>query len=97
MLLCSRHCIVSCAWQVRGIKTNIPFLENVFRHPEFLAGAPTTSFIERNSKELFRFEGHGGIRASKLLLYLADMVSGGYMQVLGCRLTNGLQHVLVVW
>ena len=40
-------------FQVRGVKTNTPFLENVLRHPEFLAGAPTTSFIERNAKELF--------------------------------------------
>ena len=38
---------------MRGVKTNTPFLENVLRHPEFLAGAPTTSFIERNAKELF--------------------------------------------
>ena len=38
---------------MRGVKTNIPFLENVLRAPEFLAGAPTTSFIERNAKELF--------------------------------------------
>jgi pyruvate carboxylase len=39
---------------VRGIKTNIPFLENVLRHPAFLAGAPTTAFIEKYSKELFK-------------------------------------------
>ena len=41
--------------QVRGIKTNIPFLENVFRHPEFVGGQPTTSFIEKNAAELFRW------------------------------------------
>ena len=62
--------------QVRGIKTNIPFLENVLRHPDFVAGAPTTSFIEQHSKQLFKFEGHTSIRSNKLLLYLADMVRG---------------------
>jgi pyruvate carboxylase len=61
--------------QIRGIKTNIPFMENVLRHPVFLAGAATTGFIETQSKELFKFEGHSNIRANKLLLYLADMVS----------------------
>jgi pyruvate carboxylase len=61
--------------QIRGIKTNIPFMENVLRHPVFLAGAATTGFIETHSKELFKFEGHSNIRANKLLLYLADMVS----------------------
>lgn len=39
--------------QIRGIKTNIPFLENVLRHPVFLEGAPTTAFIEKYSKALF--------------------------------------------
>lgn len=33
-------------------QTNILFLENVLRHPEFLSGAATTSFIDRNP-ELF--------------------------------------------
>ncbi|WIA32059.1 hypothetical protein OEZ86_002911 [Tetradesmus obliquus] len=64
-------------FQIRGIKTNIPFMENVLRHPVFLAGAATTGFIETHSKELFKFEGHSNIRANKLLLYLADMVVNG--------------------
>ncbi|KAI8467848.1 MAG: pyruvate carboxylase [Monoraphidium minutum] len=64
-------------FQVRGIKTNIPFLENVLRHPAFLGGAPTTAFIEKYGKELFTFDGHSNVRASKLLLYLADMVVNG--------------------
>lgn len=63
------HCL-----QIRGIKTNIPFMENVLRHPVFLAGHATTGFIENYSKDLFKFEGHSNIRANKLLLYLADMV-----------------------
>eukprot|EP00878_Enallax_costatus_P014326 GHUV01014985.1.p1 GENE.GHUV01014985.1~~GHUV01014985.1.p1 ORF type:complete len:629 (+),score=177.76 GHUV01014985.1:102-1988(+) len=64
-------------FQIRGIKTNIPFMENVLRHPVFLAGAATTGFIETYQKELFKFEGHSNIRANKLLLYLADMVVNG--------------------
>lgn len=58
-------------FQVRGIKTNIPFLENVMRHPEFLSGEATTFFIEKHSRELFNFERHGSLRSSKLLSYLA--------------------------
>ena len=34
-------------FHIRGIKTNILFLENVLRHPEFLSGKATTSFIDR--------------------------------------------------
>jgi pyruvate carboxylase len=50
-------------------------MENVLRHPVFLNGAATTGFIETYSKDLFKFEGHSNIRANKLLMYLADMVS----------------------
>jgi pyruvate carboxylase len=69
------YLLVLAPVQIRGIKTNIPFMENVLRHPAFIAGAATTGFIETYSKELFKFEGHSNIRANKLLLYLADMVS----------------------
>ncbi|KAF5836615.1 carbamoyl-phosphate synthase L chain, ATP binding domain-containing protein [Dunaliella salina] len=64
-------------FQVRGIKTNTPFLLNVLRHPEFLAGNITTSFIEKHSSQLFNFEGHQSESSSKLLLYLANMVVNG--------------------
>jgi Biotin carboxylase C-terminal domain len=63
-------------FQVRGVKTNILFLENVLRHPEFLSGAATTSFIDRNP-QLFSFSSasNGGIpESSKLLEYLAELV-----------------------
>lgn len=42
-------------FRVRGIKTNIGFLQNVMTHPEFLSGVVTTSFIETNP-DLFEFE-----------------------------------------
>ena len=38
-------------FHIRGVKTNILFLENVLRHPEFLSGTATTSFIDRCSLE----------------------------------------------
>jgi len=34
-------------FHIRGVKTNIVFLEHVLRHPEFLSGSATTSFIDR--------------------------------------------------
>ena len=39
---------------VRGVKTNIGFVGNVIKHPEFAAGKATTSFIERNADALFK-------------------------------------------
>ena len=58
---------------IRGVKTNIGFLDNVLRHPEFQAGRATTSFIERNPS-LFEFGARSDQQASKVLEYLANMV-----------------------
>src|SRR5690606_41322658 len=41
-------------FRIRGIKTNIPFLENVVKHEKFLSGEYDTSFID-SSPELFIF------------------------------------------
>ena len=40
--------------RIRGVKTNIPFIVNVLRHPQFQSGEATTSFIG-DSPELFEF------------------------------------------
>src|SRR5882757_1527336 len=41
-------------FRIRGVKTNIPFLENVVNHPDFQAGAVTTSFLDANP-DLFSY------------------------------------------
>ena len=58
-------------FRVRGVKTNIPFLENLIDHPTFRAGAVTTRFIDE-TPDLFRFEPKRD-RATKLLSYLGDV------------------------
>jgi pyruvate carboxylase len=66
-------------FRVRGIKTNIPFLENLILHPTFLAGACNTTFIDA-TPDLFRFR-HKRDRATKLLGYLADVSVNGRADV----------------
>jgi pyruvate carboxylase len=70
-------------FRIRGVKTNIPFLENVVNHPRFRAGEVTTSFLD-DSPELFRFTGRAD-RASKLLSYLGDVILNGNPEVKGKR------------
>ena len=41
-------------FRIRGIKTNIPFLENVVKHEKFRNGEYDTSFID-DTPELFDF------------------------------------------
>eukprot|EP00043_Microstomoeca_roanoka_P029138 m.20964 g.20964 ORF g.20964 m.20964 type:complete len:1169 (-) comp8995_c2_seq1:100-3606(-) len=61
--------------RIRGVRTNIPFVLNVLRHPEFLAGNVTTRFIEQHP-ELMRFPERRN-RAGKLLNYLGDLIVNG--------------------
>jgi pyruvate carboxylase len=68
-------------FRVRGVKTNIPFLENVVNHPDFLAGRVTTRWLEE-TPELFRFVARRD-RATKLLSYLADVIVNGNPTIAG--------------
>ncbi|PSC70059.1 pyruvate carboxylase [Micractinium conductrix] len=63
-------------FHIRGVKSNIPFLENVLRHPEFLSGVASTSFIERNP-ELFRFSTVGTADLTHVLEFLAEQQVNG--------------------
>lgn len=58
-------------FRIRGVSTNIPFLQAVLDDPDFASGNVTTSFIETHP-QLLQARGSGD-RGSKLLTYLADV------------------------
>ncbi len=62
-------------FRVRGVKTNIAFLENMMRHPEFLAGRCDTSFLEARP-ELLQAPAKKD-RGSKLLKFLGEVIVNG--------------------
>lgn len=62
-------------FRVRGVKTNIGFLENVITHSVFLNGKCDTSFIEKHP-ELLQFREKKD-RASKVLSFLGDVIVNG--------------------
>lgn len=62
-------------FRVRGVTTNIPFLQNVLGHPRFLAGDVDTTFVD-DTPELFVFPRRRN-RAQRLLRYLADVAVNG--------------------
>jgi len=76
-------------FRIRGVKTNIPFLENVVNHPRFQAGQVTTSFLD-DSPELFRFPARGD-RATKLLSYLGDVILNGNPELKGKKVPGILE------
>jgi pyruvate carboxylase len=66
-------------FRVRGVKTNIPFLENVVNHPRLQAGEATTSFLD-DTPALFRFQPRTD-RATKVLTYLSEVIVNGNPEV----------------
>ncbi|HHY21020.1 MAG TPA: pyruvate carboxylase, partial [Bacilli bacterium] len=63
-------------FRIRGIKTNIPFLDNVVRHPNFLSGEYNTSFIDK-TPELFEFP-ESKDRGTKMLTFIGETIINGY-------------------
>ncbi|XP_047132753.1 pyruvate carboxylase, mitochondrial isoform X1 [Hydra vulgaris] len=62
-------------FRIRGVKTNIPFILNVLRHPDFLSGNVRTDFIS-NYPELMHVQPTQN-RANKLLYYLGELLVNG--------------------
>jgi len=62
-------------FRIRGVKTNIPFLENVINHEKFRTGQATTTLID-TSPELFHFQSRRD-RATKLLNFLGNVIVNG--------------------
>lgn len=59
-------------FRIRGVKTNIPFLENVVTHEKFLDGSICTEFVD-TTKDLFVFPKRQD-RATKSLKFLANNI-----------------------
>ena len=63
-------------FRIRGVKTNIPFLENVVLHDNFISGVFDTSFID-TTPELFNFPVRKD-RGTKILNYIGNVTLNGF-------------------
>ncbi|MBP7241323.1 pyruvate carboxylase [Amaricoccus sp.] len=68
-------------FRIRGVSTNIAFVENLLKHPSFLDYSYTTKFID-TTPELFRFERRRD-RATRILNYVADITVNGHPETAG--------------
>ena len=68
-------------FRIRGVTTNLAFLENVIGHPQFLDGGFTTRFVDE-TPALFRFRRRQD-RATRLLRYIGEMIVNGNRAVEG--------------
>ncbi|WP_438955716.1 pyruvate carboxylase [Cognatiyoonia sp.] len=63
-------------FRIRGVSTNIEFVENLLKHPTFLSNEYTTKFID-TTPDLFNFAKRRD-RATKILTYIADITVNGH-------------------
>ena len=63
-------------FRIRGVATNIAFVENLLKHPSFSTTTYHTRFIDE-TPELFEFTPRQD-RATKLLTYIADITVNGH-------------------
>ncbi len=67
-------------FRIRGIATNLHFLENLLGHEKFLNGSYTTRFVDE-TPELLNIPKRRD-RATRLLNYIADVTVNGNLEVL---------------
>ena len=68
-------------FRIRGVITNIPFLENVVKNAVFQSGDATTRFLDE-TPELFQFTPRKD-RATKLLAFIGEVIVNGNKEVGG--------------
>jgi len=68
-------------FRIRGVSTNIAFVENLLKHPTFLSNEYTTTFID-DTNDLFDFKKRRD-RATKILIYIADISVNGHPETAG--------------
>jgi pyruvate carboxylase len=68
-------------FRIRGVVTNLRFLDQVISHPRFLDGEYTTRFIDE-TPELFDFPKRRD-RATRLLSFIGDLIVNGNPEVKG--------------
>ena len=68
-------------FRIRGVSTNIAFVENLLKHPTFLKNEYHTKFIDE-TPDLFDFRKRRD-RATKILTYIADIMVHGHPETIG--------------
>jgi pyruvate carboxylase len=79
-------------FRIRGVKTNIPFIENVIHNETFRSGLATTTLID-TTPSLFEFKPRRD-RATKLINFLGEVVVNGNPIVKGYLPKNSIPPIV---
>jgi pyruvate carboxylase len=68
-------------FRIRGVTTNVPFLDALLEHPEFVAGTVTTRFLDENASiiDMRRYRD----RATRALSFIGETIVNGNPEVRG--------------
>ncbi len=68
-------------FRIRGVKTNLVFLESLINNDDFKSGNYNTNFVDTN-KDLYKFKPKKD-RASKIISYLGNIIVNGHVDIKG--------------
>ena len=68
-------------FRIRGVKTNLVFLESLINNVDFKSGNYNTDFVDTN-KNIYNFKPKKD-RASKIISYLGDIIVNGHPDIVG--------------
>ena len=80
-------------FRIRGVKTNLVFLESVINNNDFQKGNYNTNFIDEN-KDLYNFKPKKD-RASKIISYLGDIIVNGHDDI-AQKSTNIINNPIIL-
>lgn len=81
-------------FRIRGVTTNLAFLENVINHEQFQSGQCITRFID-TTPELFHFKKRRD-RATKVLRFIGDVTVNGNPEMKGRKRPEGVAALPVM-
>ena len=78
-------------FRIRGVKTNLVFLESLINNKDFIEGNYNTNFVDKN-KELYAYKPQKD-RASKIVSYLGNIIVNGHTDITGRDKKNHITEV----
>ncbi len=80
-------------FRIRGVKTNLVFLESLINNKNFVDGNYNTNFVDTN-KDLYNYKPQKD-RASKIVSYLGNIIVNGHTDIIGRDHKNSFTEIQI--